>query len=106
MLDHESSLTACVAVWIALNVFDVVWIHYYCSSIAWNHIHARKRNLWVGIEMIRCCRKGGRLRRKNSKNLPKGQQKICHEGHIEHAFERVMVDLVVWSVSLLENSAC
>jgi len=71
-------------------------------------IFMRGRNLWVGIEMIRCCRKGGRLRRKNSKNL-KGQQKICHEGHFEHAFERVMVDLVVvvvvvvWSVSLLRK---
>ena len=34
MLDHAScsdSLTACVAVWIALNVFDVVWI-YYCIT--------------------------------------------------------------------------
>jgi len=39
MLDHAScsdslQVTACVAVWIALNVFDVVWI-YYCIT----HVH-------------------------------------------------------------------
>ena len=37
MLDHaecSDSLTACVAVWIALNVFDIVWI-YYCIT----HVH-------------------------------------------------------------------
>jgi len=37
MLDHAScsdSCTACVAVWIALNVFDVVWI-IYCIA----HVH-------------------------------------------------------------------